>query len=221
MPTPLAFDHARVLADYFSFRSTGARPSPASFLATRLDSDERRALIGIARAAVARAISDEPVSPSSTPTTVTSPRLMAPRGAFVTLHVGGELRGCIGTLTADEPLRAIVDEMASSAATRDQRFEPISPRDLDRLTVEISVLSPLRRARPDEVEPGRHGLLIARGHARGVLLPQVATEHGWDRDLFLMETCRKAHLPIDAWREADTELYVFEAEVFGDTDRGS
>jgi AmmeMemoRadiSam system protein A len=220
LPAPLAFDHARVLADYFEFKSTGRRPSPAAFLAAGpLSADDKRALIDIARAAVAKAIS--PRAPWSIPADVRSPQLLAPRGAFVTLHVDGELRGCIGTLIAEQALWSVVAEMAASAATRDGRFEPIAANEIDRLSVEISALSPMRRVRPDEVEPGRHGLLIVRGNARGVLLPQVAVEHGWGRDVFLAETCRKARLPSDAWRDPATEVFVFEADVFGEFDRGS
>jgi AmmeMemoRadiSam system protein A len=107
--------------------------------------------------------------------------------------------------------------MASAAATRDPRFPPIDVTDLPAMTVEISVLSPdVIIHRREEIVVGRHGLDVRRGGARGLLLPQVAVEHGLDRDAFLAATCRKAGLPADAWHDDATEIRVFEAEVFGD-----
>jgi len=137
-------------------------------------------------------------------------------GAFVTLRRGGDLRGCIGTFHAAEPLYRTVAEMARSAAIGDPRFPPVRPDEVSNLEIEISVLTPMRRIRdPNEIEVGRHGLCIARGHHRGVLLPQVATEYGWDRTEFLEHTCLKAGLPLNAWQEG-ADIYVFEAEVFGE-----
>lgn len=146
-----------------------------------------------------------------------APALAAPGAAFVTLHVGGALRGCIGTLERRRPLWAVVGDMAAAAATRDARFLPIDLTDLQDMTVEISVLTPdVVIRRPDEIEIGRHGLDVRQGSARGLLLPQVAIEHGFDREKFLAATCRKAGLPANAWHDADTEIRVFEADVFGD-----
>jgi AmmeMemoRadiSam system protein A len=143
--------------------------------------------------------------------------LAQPGAAFVTLHVAGALRGCIGTCERVRPLWSVVPDMATAAATRDPRFPPLAPRDLPDLTVEISVLSPERRiADPQEIEIGRHGLDIRRERARGLLLPQVAVEHELDRDAFLAATCRKAGLPGSAWRDPETEVRVFEADVFGE-----
>ncbi|HXU05175.1 MAG TPA: AmmeMemoRadiSam system protein A [Polyangia bacterium] len=143
--------------------------------------------------------------------------LAAPGAAFVTLHVGGALRGCIGTLDRGRSLWSVVSEMAAAAATRDPRFAPIDADDLQAMTVEISVLTPdVVIHRPEEIEIGRHGLDVRRGGARGLLLPQVAVEHGLDREKFLAATCRKAGLPANAWTDADTEIRVFEADVFGD-----
>jgi uncharacterized protein len=141
--------------------------------------------------------------------------LEQPGAAFVTLHVRGELRGCIGTFHADGSLWETVLQMARAAARRDPRFPPLAADDLAALAVEISVLSPPRRiSDPAEIELGRHGLEIRRGRRRGLLLPQVATEHGFDRERFLAETCRKAGLPSDSWRDPETEIWIFEAEVF-------
>ena len=146
-----------------------------------------------------------------------APALDAPGAAFVTIHVDGALRGCIGTLERRRSLWSVVGEMAAAAATRDPRFPPIEVTDLQAMTVEISVLSPdIVIHRPEEIEIGRHGLDVRRDGARGLLLPQVAVEHGFDREKFLAATCRKAGLPANAWHDDQTEIRVFEAEVFGD-----
>jgi AmmeMemoRadiSam system protein A len=140
------------------------------------------------------------------------------RGAFVSLHrrSDGSLRGCVGAMRSDESLLATVARMAVAAATQDGRFEPVVVDELPDLTIEISALGPLRPVRPADVEVGRDGLLISEGGRRGVLLPQVPVEHGWDREEFLAHTCWKAHLPEDAWRRPGAELFAFTAEVFGE-----
>jgi AmmeMemoRadiSam system protein A len=185
-----------------------------------LSADERRRLIEHARAAVLTKIGAERDGGDGAPPDASV--LGIPGAAFVTLHVGGALRGCIGTLERRRSLWSVVGEMAGAAATRDPRFPPIDPTDLRAMTVEISVLSPdLRIHRPEEIEIGRHGLDVRRGGARGLLLPQVAIEHGFDREKFLAATCRKAGLPADAWHDTDTEIRVFEAQVFGDDDTAS
>jgi AmmeMemoRadiSam system protein A len=183
-----------------------------------LSADERRQLIAHARAAVLTKIGVGPhvdvEGDSAEPQTAA---LAAPGAAFVTLHVGGELRGCIGTLERKRSLWSVVGEMAGAAATRDPRFPPIDVTDLRDMTVEISVLTPDAVIhRPEEIEIGRHGLDIRRAGARGLLLPQVAVEHGLDRENFLAATCRKAGLAADAWQDDRTEIRVFEADVFGD-----
>ena len=146
-----------------------------------------------------------------------APALDAPGAAFVTIHVDGALRGCIGTLERRRSLWSVVGEMAAAAATRDPRFPPMEVTDLQAMTVEISVLSPdVVIHAPEEIEIGRHGLDVRRDGARGLLLPQVAVEHGFDREKFLSATCRKAGLPANAWHDDETVIRVFEAEVFGD-----
>jgi AmmeMemoRadiSam system protein A len=171
---------------------------------------QRERLLAHAREAATTAARGE--RPASSPAPA---GLERPGAAFVTLHVRGELRGCIGTFHADDSLWVTVREMATAAATRDPRFRPLGARELDDLSVEISVLGPPRRAAdPREIEIGRHGLEIRRGRRRGLLLPQVATENDLDRERFLAETCRKAGLPSDAWRDPETELWLFEAQVF-------
>lgn len=142
-----------------------------------------------------------------------SKALHAQAGAFVTLHAGEKLRGCIGTFSADTPLYETVKKMAVASATNDPRFSAVTADELESIQIEISVLSPLKKVNADEVEVGRHGLEISGYGRRGVLLPQVATEHGWDRETFLQQTCYKAGLPLDAWKESETVIEVFEAQV--------
>jgi len=192
---------------------------PATETPGRLSADERRLLLEHARAAVLSNIGDEgdEARADGDGEAPVGPALTAPGAAFVTLHVGGNLRGCIGTLERRRSLWSVVGDMAAAAATRDPRFPPLDAADLRALTVEMSVLTPdVVIHRPEEIEIGRHGLDVRRGGARGLLLPQVAVEHGFDREKFLAATCRKAGLPADAWNDADTEIRVFEADVFGD-----
>jgi MEMO1 family protein len=144
-----------------------------------------------------------------------SPKLKELRGAFVTIYKKGELRGCIGQVTARQPLADAVAESAESAALRDPRFTPLRPEELPDITVEISALTPFKKIEsPAEIEVGKHGLIIIRGRSAGLLLPQVATEYHWDRTAFLEHTCIKAGLPKDAWKDKETEIYTFSADVF-------
>jgi AmmeMemoRadiSam system protein B/AmmeMemoRadiSam system protein A len=137
------------------------------------------------------------------------------RGAFVTLHKQGKLRGCIGHIQAEKPLAKTVVEMAKAAAFHDPRFPPVTSEELELLEYEISVLTPLRRiSTVEEIEVGIHGIYMKRGSSSGLLLPQVATEWDWDRTTFLEHTCTKAGLPEDAWKDNKTEIYIFSADVF-------
>ena len=137
-------------------------------------------------------------------------------GCFVTIKQGGDLRGCIGNFISDKPLFLLVQEMAVSAATGDPRFHPMAVADLQNFEVDISVLSPLvKAASPEEIQVGTHGIYIIKGPCRGVLLPQVATEYGWNREEFLRQTCRKAGLPENAW-QGECDIYIFSAQVFGE-----
>lgn len=136
-------------------------------------------------------------------------------GAFVTLKIGGNLRGCIGNVIGNRPLHETVAEMAKNAAFQDPRFPPLQPGEFETLEVEISVLSPLAPCPdPELIEPGRHGLMVRQGGRSGLLLPQVATEHGWDRESFLRHTCGKAGLPAGCWQEPQTQIFWFEAVIF-------
>ncbi len=138
------------------------------------------------------------------------------RGIFVSLHTGDALRGCIGTLYADRPVHEAVAEMAVQAATKDPRFSAMGMAELRETSIEISLLSEMRRHPPREVEVGTHGIFITHGKRRAVMLPQVATQFRWTREKFLGETCRKAGLGPRAWHKDETVVMVFEAQVFSD-----
>ena len=145
--------------------------------------------------------------------------LGVPRGEFVTLRAGGELRGCIGHVPADRPLVDVVAQMAVAAGLEDPRFPPVSATELAAVRIEISAVTELVRvAQPDpgSIVPGRDGLIVRQGVCQGLLLPQVATECGWDGEALLAATCCKAGLSPDAWREPGIELYAFQAEVFSE-----
>ena len=143
-------------------------------------------------------------------------------GAFVTIHKDGRLRGCIGMIESNQPLYETIIEMAIEASTGDPRFEALIPSELKSIEIEVSVLSPKKKIDSlDEIVLGRHGVIVRRGHLSGVFLPQVADETGWNREQFLTYLCaQKAGLPPDAWRNPNTEIYVFSAEVFGETKGG-
>jgi AmmeMemoRadiSam system protein A len=139
------------------------------------------------------------------------------RGAFVTLTKWGTLRGCIGYVEAHKPLYQTIKEAAISAALHDPRFPPVSKEELKEIKVEISVLTPPRRIKEiEEIKVGRDGIIIKKGYNQGLLLPQVATEYGWDLSTFLEHTCHKAGLPKDAWQDKEIEIWIFSAEVFGE-----
>jgi len=146
----------------------------------------------------------------------TNPDLNQHQGAFVTLEKNGQLRGCIGSFKSDKPLYQVVIEMAISAAVNDPRFNPVIKDELNDLGYEISVLSPLRKVDSwKEIEIGEHGVQIRQGNRGGVFLPQVATENNWDKEIFLSNLCsQKAGLPADCYKDTDTEIYVFTAQVF-------
>lgn len=146
---------------------------------------------------------------------VKSGPLKEKRGAFVTLTVGGELRGCIGYPLPVKPLDETVIEMAVAAATEDSRFDPLAPDELKRLKIEISVLGLPEPAEAGRIEVGRHGLIVSKGYRRGLLLPQVPVEHGWDRETFLRHGCLKAGLPPDEWKRG-AEIETFTAQVFSE-----
>jgi AmmeMemoRadiSam system protein A len=142
--------------------------------------------------------------------------LESPRGAFVTVHCRGDLRGCLGRIETDAPLADTVAHLAASVSDSDPRFDPVSALELNQIDLEISVLTPEREITSiADIEIGRHGLIVEQDARRGLLLPQVATEYGWDAETFVSHTCLKAGLPSDAWRHG-ARILIFEAQVFGE-----
>lgn len=181
-------------------------------MADLLTKKEQRELLKLARNTIVAVVTSGTV-PVVEPASV---NLHSQSGCFVTIKQHGQLRGCIGNFVSDKPLYRLVQEMAVSAATQDPRFYPMKPQDLDDFDLEISVLSPLELiSSVDDIKVGKHGIYIIKNSYRGVLLPQVATEYGWDRDAFLKHTCLKAGLPENAWKN-DCDIYIFSAQVFGE-----
>ena len=179
----------------------------------RLSPAERRWLLELARETVEAAVLGRPLPEPAVPPGPLTER----RGAFVTLKRGGALRGCIGHVVGHEPLWRSVRDNAVAAALHDPRFPPVSAGELPELELEISALTPLEIVDdPDSIVVGRDGLMVERGPFRGLLLPQVPVEWGWDRETFLDQTCRKAGLEPGCWRDPATRLYRFRAEVFGE-----
>ncbi|MGA2766049.1 MAG: AmmeMemoRadiSam system protein A [Spirochaetia bacterium] len=180
-----------------------------------LTETDGQVLIETARASISSRLSPRG---GCSPAPVT-PALMIPCGAFVTLTLNGCLRGCIGRITSPKSLLATVKEVALCSAFEDPRFPPVTKSEWPSVRVEVSVLSPLSRiADPERVCVGTHGVVIRSGGCSGLLLPQVATEQGWDRHTFLSHACRKAGLPADAWQDPRTEIEIFSASVFHQQD---
>ncbi len=178
-----------------------------------LTAEEQRRLLRIARETIDSRLHGRSL-PDAEPD---GERLAARRGMFVSLHKHGNLRGCIGTFIPEAGLCSTVQETALAAAFDDPRFPPLDADELPQVDIEISVLSPLREVRsPLDVVVGTHGVYITKGSRRGVLLPQVAVEYGWDTETFLDHTCLKAGLPAGAWRTEGITIEVFTAQVFGE-----
>jgi AmmeMemoRadiSam system protein A len=174
--------------------------------------EEKRSLLSIARNSIAGrlGLSTSEKAPETTPA------MQEESGVFVTLHKKGGLRGCIGNIEGRKPLSEAVAELALESAFGDPRFAALKSEEYPDIDIEISVLTKLTRIESiDQIEVGKHGLYIKKGFHSGLLLPQVATEYGWDRGTFLRQTCWKAGLPEDAWEE-DAEIFTFGAEVFGE-----
>jgi AmmeMemoRadiSam system protein A len=178
----------------------------------RLSSDDWLALVEIARRAIASAILEKrvldfPPVPAA---------LSEPRGAFVTLYCAGALRGCVGQVENPGPLADVVARSAINAALHDSRFTPVGAGELASLEIEISALTPPELVQPEAIVAGRHGLIVMRGSLKGLLLPQVATERNWSGRRLLEETCVKAGLARDAWRDPATKVFGFAAEIFSE-----
>jgi len=187
------------------FHSTDLQPAHQEY-----SSDERALLLRLAHDAILAALEERELQASNSPA-----HLSELRGAFTTLYLRGRLRGCVGYPIAILPLYRTVIATAQAAAFDDPRFAPVSLVEAGELKISLSVMSPLKPILPEDIEVGRHGLVVSLAGHRGLLLPQVATEHGWDRITFLEQTCRKAGLPATAWREGAV-IEAFTAEVFGD-----
>lgn len=175
-----------------------------------LTNSEKRKILQTAREIIkSRFTGENPNIPEPTST------LKEKCGAFVTLHKKGKLRGCIGFVTGIKPLIETIKEVAESSAFSDTRFPPVRIDELSDIKIEISVLSPLKRIQNiDEIQVGTHGIMIQQGFHSGLLLPQVATEYGWDRETFLTHTCYKAGLGGDCWQKSSTEIEIFTAIIF-------
>ena len=195
---------SRLPEDYFS----ASRPSVVEH--AEFSPEERALLLQLAKDSIASAIEKREIS-----LTPPSSHLAEPRGVFTTLYTLGELRGCVGFITPVASLYRAVAETAQAAAFEDTRFPSLTREELPKIEVSLSILSPLLAIHPEEIEVGRHGLMISLAGRRGLLLPQVARERGWDRITFLEQTCHKAGLPMNAWQNS-ASIEAFTAEVFGD-----
>ena len=176
-----------------------------------LNETDQQALLRLARRALEKSVQRQQLPEVEGLSEILRER----RGAFVTLRKIRQLRGCIGVVEAYKPLYQTVVECAVAAALYDPRFQPVTPEELPELRTEISVLSALVEVAPNQIELGRHGLLVTLGERRGVLLPQVAIEWNWDRERFLEETCHKAGLPRNAWQQG-ARMQAFSVQVIGE-----
>jgi len=184
--------------------------SPSVADHAEFSAEERALLLCLAHDAILSALEKREI-PLIPPTD----HLAEPRGVFTSLYLRGGLRGCVGYALAVSPVYRAVAETARAAAFEDIRFSPVTLEEAPHLQIELSILSPPQAIAAEDVEPGRHGLLISMHGRRGLLLPQVSIEHAWERVTFLEQTCRKAGLPFDAWQKGAT-IEAFTAEVFGE-----
>jgi AmmeMemoRadiSam system protein A len=179
-----------------------------------LGNREKQLLLALARRALISAVRNRE-SLNDLPNDET---LQRPGGAFVTLHLRGRLRGCVGQLASKDTLAEVVAHCSKSAALEDPRFEEVSTAELPGIEIELSVLSVPVDVELEQIQPGKHGLIVSSGRKRGVLLPQVAEQFHWNARQFLEETCVKADLAPDAWKDPATRVQAFTAEVFSEAD---
>jgi AmmeMemoRadiSam system protein A len=179
----------------------------------KLTSEEKKTLLGIARQTI-----ESVVKKNNPPDFEINDEVLNTKcGAFVTIHLKGSLRGCIGNIVAQIPLWKTIKKMAVEASMHDPRFPSISATELKDIDIEISVLSPFEKITDvNEIEVGKHGIFIKCGYYQGLLLPQVATDYGWDNVTFLEQTCQKAGLHKNCYKEKNCEIYIFSANVFGE-----
>ena len=173
---------------------------------------EKKLLLQIARSALTLGVANKPPLQEFPSEEI----LQQPAGAFVTLHRRGRLRGCVGQLPGRDALVAVVAHCARAAALDDSRFEPVGLGELSEIDIEVSVLAALEDVTLEAIETGKHGLVVSQGRQRGVLLPQVASQFNWGAQRFLEETCVKAGLERDAWKDPATRVQAFTAEVFSE-----
>jgi AmmeMemoRadiSam system protein A len=187
-------------------------------ISMNLTNEEKRTLLKIARSAIACALESKTLPTLNSQSEALNRR----SGVFVTLRIGENLRGCIGYIEPLFPLAHATQEVAMKAAMEDPRFMPVTSPELNRITIEISVLSPLEELIETEaIEIGKHGLVIDAGYRRGLLLPQVAIEYNWDRKQFLKQISLKAGLPPDAWKQKEVRLFTFTVEKFDESEFAS
>jgi len=178
-----------------------------------LASREKQFLLQIARRSLVLAVERSESFEESSPEQIRA----SSSGAFVTLRRGKRLRGCIGQLVSEVPLVEVVAYCAKAAALSDPRFSPVARHEVSEIEIELSILSSPEDVAPDEIEPGKHGLIVSRGAQRGLLLPQVASEYGWSAQRFLEETCVKGGMEVSAWKHESTRIQAFTAEVFSES----
>jgi AmmeMemoRadiSam system protein A len=191
-------------------RSSSVAVNSGQLYEGEFSQDERTTLLRLAHDSILSGLEGRDI-PLDPPTE----HLAELRGAFTTLYLGGELRGCVGYVFPVSSVYRTVADTARAAAFEDTRFRPVTLPEASRLEIELSILAPPQPISIEAIEIGRHGLLIGMAGNRGLLLPQVPTEHNWDRITFLEQTCRKAGLPLDAWKNGAT-VEAFTAEVFGE-----
>jgi AmmeMemoRadiSam system protein A len=192
------------------------QPNSAATVATaEFSSEERNQLLRLAHESISFALKRREAEHGEISLDPPTPHLAEPRGVFTSLYRHEELRGCVGYVFPTCSVYRAVAETARAAAFDDNRFSPVTKEEASQLQIELSILSPAQPVRVEEIEVGRHGLLISWRGRRGLLLPQVPVERGWDRTTFLEQSCRKAGLPPDAWQHGAT-IEAFTAEVFGE-----
>ena len=181
-----------------------------------LSLEEKKNLLKLARSSIASKLTNAEI-----PDIPTTRSLSEHCGVFVTLTKMDALRGCIGYITARKPLLATVADSARAAAFEDTRFSPLIEEELAEIIIEISVLSPPQRIKDiEKIQVGKHGIILRQGYYSGLLLPQVATEYGWDRETFLANTCYKAGLPANCWKDPDVIIETFSALIFNEDELG-
>jgi AmmeMemoRadiSam system protein A len=210
MPMSLLQHNSRAAVAASEASRSGGKPASGAASGQEFSGEERSLLLRLAHDSISSALESREISVEA-PT----PHLAVLRGVFTSLYLRGELRGCVGYVLPTCPVNRAVAETARAAAFEDNRFPHVTQEEAAHLTIELSILSPAQAIRAEEIEIGRHGLLISHHGRRGLLLPQVPVERAWDRKTFLEQTCRKAGLPADAWLTG-ASIAAFTAEVFGE-----